>query len=228
MIRRIIPCLLTALVFACSHEPAIETAARATPTVHTTIPAGAPLVVFLGDSLAAGLHLSTDEAFPAVLQRTLAEEGHPFRLVNAGVSGDTTSGGLSRIDWLLKQKPDVLVVELGGNDGLRGEDVALVESNLRRIVKRAQDAGVHVLLIGMRLPPSYGEPYVSEFAGAYTRVARETNVAFVPEFLRGVGGVVEMNLPDGLHPTTKGHEALAANIAPALKALLEQIEPAKR
>jgi acyl-CoA thioesterase I len=228
MLRRIIPCLLTALVIACSHEPAIETAARATPTVHTTIPAGAPLVVFLGDSLAAGLHLSTDEAFPAVLQRTLAEEGHPFRLVNAGVSGDTTSGGLSRIDWLLKQKPDVLVVELGGNDGLRGEDVSMVERNLRGIVKRAQDVGVRVLLLGMLLPPSYGEPYVKEFAAVYPRIASELDVVLVPDFLKSVGGVVEMNLPDGLHPTAKGHEALAANIAPALKVLLESLATAKR
>ena len=184
------------------------------------IPADAPLVVFLGDSISAGLHLSVDQAFPAVLQRDFAREGRPFRVVNAGVSGDTSAGGLRRVDWILKQKPDVLVVELGGNDGLRGQDVKGIEENLRQIVQRAKDAGARVLLLGMRMPSSYGMQYSEDFAAIYPRLARELGVAFVPYFMEKVGGVPELTLEDGLHPTAKGHAILATNIAPKLREVL--------
>src|SRR5262245_44192828 len=129
----------------------------------SAVSAGAPLVVFFGDSITAGLHLDPSEAFPAVVQRRLAAEGHPFRLVNAGVSGDTSAGGLRRIDWVLKQAPEVLVLELGGNDGLRGQAVGEIEARLRQIVERARAAGVRVVLLGVRLPPSLGREYVAEF-----------------------------------------------------------------
>lgn len=184
------------------------------------VPSDAPLVVVLGDSIAAGLHLSADEAFPAVLQRDLAAAGMPFRLVNAGVSGDTTAGGLRRIDWILKQKPDVLVVELGGNDGLRGQDLAGVESNLRGIVTRAKDSGARVVLIGVQIPTSYGADYAGKFAAIYPRVAEELGVALVPDFFAGVGGVPDMTLEDGLHPTAAGHARLAKNAEPVLKGVL--------
>lgn len=184
------------------------------------VPADAPLVVFLGDSISAGLHLSVDQAFPAVLQREFSREGPPFRVVNAGVSGDTSAGGLRRIDWVLEQKPAVLVVELGGNDGLRGQDVQGIEENLRRIVQRAQRARVKVLLLGVRIPTSYGEKYSTEFAAIYPRLASELDVSLVPYFMEHVGGVPEVLLEDGLHPTAKGHEILAANIAPKLRAVL--------
>jgi acyl-CoA thioesterase I len=187
------------------------------------IPADAPLVVFLGDSIAAGLHLSVDQAFPAVLQRDFAREGRPFRVVNAGVSGDTSAGGLRRVDWILKQKPDVLVVELGGNDGLRGQDVKGIEENLRQIVQRAKDAGARVLLLGVRMPSSYGAAYSEEFAAIYPRLAREQGVPLVPYFMEKVGGVPELTLEDGLHPTAKGHELLAANIAPKLREVLNSL-----
>lgn len=203
-------------------EAASKVAARTSETTSSglEIPAGAPLVVFLGDSISAGLHLSADEAFPAVLQRDLAAAGHPFRLVNAGVSGDTSAGGLRRIDWILKQSPDVLVVELGGNDGLRGQDVAGVESNLRAIVTRAQDAGARVVLLGMQIPTSYGADYAGEFASLYSRIAQDLGVAFVPDFLAGVGGVPEMTLEDGLHPTAAGHKRLARNVASVLQGVV--------
>jgi len=193
----------------------------------SAIPADAPLVLVLGDSIAAGLHLEPSQAFPAVLQRTLAAEGSPFRLVNAGVSGDTSAGGLRRLDWLLRQAPDVLVVELGGNDGLRGQPVGDIEARLREIVTRAQGAGARVLLLGVRLPPSLGADYVRTFEELYPRLARELGCAFVPFFMEGVGGDPERMLDDGIHPNARGHERIAANVAPAVRELLGELRRAR-
>lgn len=184
-----------------------------------------PIVIFLGDSLAAGLELPKDEAFPSVLSRSLADLDLPFRLINAGVSGDTTRGGLRRLDWLLKQNPEILVVELGGNDGLRGVDLDEIETNLRGIVEQACESGTEVLLLGVQLPPNYGEDYTRGFAEIYPRLARDFDVAFVPFFMEGVGGVPDLNLPDGLHPNREGHRRLAENILPTLRQLLEKVTP---
>ncbi|MDZ4772393.1 MAG: arylesterase [Planctomycetota bacterium] len=195
------------------------TSTRPTPT----IPADAPVVVFLGDSIAAGLHLPANQAFPAVLQADLAARGIPFRLVNAGVSGDTSAGGLARIDWILKQQtPAVVVVELGGNDGLRGQELASIEANLRAIITQCRDAGAKVLLLGMRIPPSYGKEYSDGFAALYNRLANEMSIAFAPHFMDRVGGVADLTLPDGLHPTARGHELLAENVAPKLTEVLKR------
>ena len=187
------------------------------------IPVDAPLVAFLGDSIAAGLHLSADEAFPAVLQRELAGEGLPFRLINAGVSGDTTAGGLRRIDWLLSREPALVVIELGGNDGLRGQDVAEVEKNLRGIVRKAQDSGAKLLLLGVRLPPNLGADYVRRFEQIYENIAVDGDLPLVRAFMSGVGGVPEMNLEDGLHPTTEGHRRIARNVLPVLREILNEL-----
>ncbi len=187
------------------------------------IPADAPKVVFLGDSIAAGLHLEPSEAFPAVVQRLLAAEGRLFRLVNAGVSGDTSAGGLRRLDWLLNQEPDVLVLELGGNDGLRGQDPAEIEGRLRAIATRAREAGARVLLLGVRLPPSLGRDYVRAFEELYPRLAEELGLAYLPAFMDGVGGVAGMMLDDGIHPSRAGHARIAERVAPALGELLEAL-----
>jgi len=187
------------------------------------IPEDAPLVVFLGDSISAGLHLDPDDAFPAAVQRALEAEGLPFRLVNAGVSGDTTAGGLRRIDWILRQEPDVLVLELGGNDGLRGQRVEEIGERLRAIARRAQEAGSEVLLLGVRLPPSLGPDYVAAFEALYADTARELGLVLVPFFMEGVGGVPGMMMDDGLHPTVAGHERIARNVAPALAELLREL-----
>jgi acyl-CoA thioesterase-1 len=184
------------------------------------IPADAPLVIFLGDSISAGLHLDADQAFPAVLQSRFVEREIPFRLVNAGVSGDTTAGGLRRIDWLLKQKPQVVLVELGANDGLRGIDVQAIESNLRQILERIRAAGAEPILVGMHVPTSYGVPYSTAFHGLYGRLAKELAVPFVPNFLQGVGGMPEFNLADGMHPNVQGHKLLADNVEAALGKVL--------
>lgn len=183
-----------------------------------------PLVVFLGDSLAAGLHLPADQAFPAEVQRLLARAGTPFRLVNAGVSGDTTAGGLSRVGWILKQKPQVVVLELGSNDGMRGVPLASIEQNLRAMISQIRAQGALVLLLGLRLPPSFGAEYTTDFAALFERVASDTGVAFVPFFHEGVAGVPELNLPDGIHPTAEGHRRIAARLAPQLSALLVRLD----
>jgi len=195
------------------------------PPTEQSAPAGAPLVVFLGDSVSAGLHLDPEDAFPAVAHRRLAAEGVLFRLVNAGVSGDTSAGGLRRLDWLLEQDPAVLVLELGGNDGLRGQPPLEIEARLRQIVERAQAAGVRVLLLGVRLPPSLGAEYVREFEALYPRLADELDCACVPFFMEGAAGVPGGMQADGLHPTRAGHERIAAKVAPALGELLEALTP---
>ena len=193
-----------------------EPSAAAVPQVK----GGLPKVAFLGDSIAAGLHLAAEQAFPAVAQRRLAASGVAFQLVNAGMSGDNTSGGLGRVDWLLKQAPSVVVVELGANAGMRGVPVATIESNLRAIIAKIQAAGPKVLLLGVRLPPSFGAEYVSDFDAVYPRIAKDLEIPFVPFFMRGVAGRSELNLPDGIHPTPEGHERIATTLAGPLKALL--------
>jgi acyl-CoA thioesterase-1 len=181
-----------------------------------------PLVVFLGDSLTAGLGLPADQAYPALLARALRDDGVAARVVNAGVSGDTSASGLRRLPWLLAQRPVVVVVGLGANDALRGQPAAETERNLRAIVAQARRAGVKVLLLGMQIPPNYGPDYAGAFAALYPRVARELHVPLVPFLLAGVGGVTGLNQADGIHPTAAGHVKVAANVKPYLEDLLRQ------
>ena len=181
---------------------------------------GRPVVAFLGDSLTAGYGLPAGQAFPAVLEERLAERGLPIRAVNAGVSGDTSAGGLARLDWVLSAEPDVVVVELGPNDGLRGLDLAMTEGNLRSIVQRSRDAGARVLLVGMRIPPNYGPDYAGDFAALFPRLAEELDVPLVPFLLEGVGGEADLNQGDGIHPTAEGQRILAVNVEPHLVPLV--------
>ncbi len=179
-----------------------------------------PRVVFLGDSLTAGYGLGEEQAYPALLGKLLAAEGTPVRVVNAGVSGDTSAGGLARLDWILRQKPDLVVVELGPNDGLRGLPLAMTEKNLREIVARCRAAGARVLLVGMQIPPNYGPDYAGAFRDLYPRLAEELDVPLVPFLLAGVGGEPGLNLPDGLHPNAEGHRIVARNVLPYLREVL--------
>jgi acyl-CoA thioesterase-1 len=185
-------------------------------------PADAPLVVFLGDSLTAGLGLAAEQAFPALVGEELARRGAPIRVVNAGVSGDTSAGGLRRVDWLLRQRPDVVVVCLGANDALRGQPVAGIEANLRAIVERARAAGASVLLAGIQVPPSYGTDYAGAFAAVYRRVSGDLDVPLLPFLLEGVAGRPELNLPDGIHPNALGHERVASLVAERLEPLVRE------
>jgi acyl-CoA thioesterase-1 len=185
----------------------------------------APLVVFLGDSLTAGLGLDENQAYPALIERQLKGEGTPVRVINAGVSGDTTAGGLSRLNWLLNQHPDVVIVGLGANDGLRALPITEVDTNLREIIHRSQAAGARVLLLGMRIPPNYG-PYADQFAALYPKIAKDLDVPLVPFLLEGVGGIRSLNQADGIHPTAKGQEIVAKTVRPYLEKMLA-VPPAK-
>lgn len=179
-----------------------------------------PLVVFLGDSLTAGFGLSEEQAFPAVVSAQLEERGIPARIVNAGISGDTTAGGVSRLDWLLTQRPEVIVVALGANDGLRGLSLAETESNLDAILRRCLEAGARVLLVGMKIPPSYGDDYARGFEAIFGRLASRHGVSLMPFLLEGVAAVPDLNQPDGIHPNAEGQRRVATNVAPYLVALL--------
>ncbi len=178
------------------------------------------VIAALGDSLTAGLGVSPEEAYPAVLEARLRREGFEYRVINAGVSGDTSAGGLRRIDWVLKLRPDVVIVALGANDGLRGQAPDVLRDNLTRIIERARAAGVRVLLAGMRLPPNYGDDYARAFAGVYPAVARTTGVPLAPFLLDGVAGDARLNQPDGIHPTVEGQRVIAERLWPYLKPLL--------
>ena len=213
--------------FGCDQSATTENKPTTPPTpaaAPATQPAVGVRVVFLGDSLTAGLGVDKEQAFPALLGDLMKQDGLPVQVVNAGVSGDTTAGGLARLDWLLKQKPDVLVVGLGGNDGLRATDVAESERNLLEIVHRAKAAGAAVLLLGMQMPPNYGPDYTAAFRAIYPRVAAETDTPLVPFVLEGVGGVADLNQADGIHPTVAGHKLVAANVLPKLRELVKARE----
>jgi len=178
------------------------------------------VIAALGDSLTAGLGVSPEEAYPAVLEARLRREGFEYRVINAGVSGDTSAGGLRRIDWVLKLRPDVVIVALGANDGLRGQAPDVLRDNLTRIIERARAAGARVLLAGMRVPPNYGDDYARAFAGVYPAVARATGVPLAPFLLDGVAGDARLNQPDGIHPTVEGQRVIAERLWPYLKPLL--------
>lgn len=212
---------LALLATACGDPVLQETTTTAHPS--PTTPTNVPRVVFLGNSLSAGYGLAEADAFPAVAQALLRDSGTVIEVVNAGVSGDTSTGGLARLDWVLGQKVDVLVVELGGNDALRGQSIEHTESNLRQIVRRARDNGVGVLLLGMDIPSNFGPDYGTAFAEMYVRIAGEEGAALVPGFIREVGADPALMQPDGLHPTAEGHRRLAEILVPYLEDTLAHL-----
>jgi len=185
-------------------------------------PAGAEPVRILafGDSLTAGYNLPAEDAFPIKLEEALRAQGYDVAVRNAGVSGDTSAGGLARLDWTLAERPDLAIVELGANDGLRGLDPAQTRANLNAIVDRLQQRGVAVLLAGMLAPPNLGRDYAEEFAAAYRDVGRRPGVVFYPFFLDGVAADRGLNQADGIHPNGRGVEVIVARIMPYVKNML--------
>jgi acyl-CoA thioesterase-1 len=178
------------------------------------------VIVALGDSLTAGLGVAAHEAWPALIEARLRREGHDYRVVNAGVSGDTTAGGVRRLDWVLRARPAIVIVALGANDGLRGLPVDAMRANLDTIVTRLKGAGVRVLLAGMRVPPNYGDAYARDFSAAFATVARQSGAAFMPFLLDGVAAQAALNQPDGIHPTVTGHAVIAERLWPFLVPLV--------
>jgi acyl-CoA thioesterase-1 len=179
-----------------------------------------PVVVDFGDSLTAGYGLPPGQAFPAQLEGWLHEHGIQARIVNAGVSGDTTAGGLARLDWTLADKPDLVILALGANDALRGIPPSTVRGNLDKIIDKIQDSGAKVLLLGMQAPPNWGEEYKRGFDGIFPELARAHHLPLYPFFLEGVAMKPELNQPDGLHPNERGVAVLVEKIAPVVAGLI--------
>lgn len=183
--------------------------------------AAAQTLLVVGDSISAGLGLDTSLGWVNLLDKRLKEQGFDYEVVNASISGDTTAGGLARLPALLsEQKPKLVLIELGGNDGLRGMAPAQLQQNLSGMVQQSQKAGARVILLGMRLPPNYGQRYTDAFARVFESVASEQKVALVPFFLEGVGGVQDMMQADGIHPAVVAQPKLLDNVWPTLKPLL--------
>lgn len=183
--------------------------------------AAAQTLLVVGDSISAGLGLDTSQGWVNLLDKRLKEQGFDYRVVNASISGDTTAGGLARLPALLsEQNPALVVIELGGNDGLRGMAPAQLQQNLNAMVQQSRQAGAKVVLLGMRLPPNYGQRYTDAFAQVFQSVANEQKIALVPFFLDGVGGVQDMMQADGIHPAVAAQPRLLDNVWPTLKPLL--------
>lgn len=182
-------------------------------------------ILFLGNSLSAGYGLGTEFAFPALIQEKIDSLGWNFKVINAGLSGETSSGGLRRIDWLLQRKIDVFFLELGANDGLRGIPLDLTQQNLQAIIDRvkAKNAEVRIVIAGMLVPPNMGREYSSKFRTLFQELARKNEAALVPFLLEGVGGNPKLNLPDGIHPTAEGHRIVARNVWQVLKPVLQEM-----
>ncbi len=191
--------------------------------------AAGPTILVLGNSIAAGYGLDPEQSFPALLQGKIDSLGWDARVVNAGLSGETTAGGLRRLDWLLRQEVDVLVVELGGNDGLRGTPVEATRENLAQIIEQARAAqpGIRIVLAGMQIPPNLGAEYTRRFRQMYPALAEEKDVALVPFLLEGVGGIARLNQPDGIHPTAEGQQVVAENVWDVLRPVLEGVREAE-
>jgi len=193
---------------------ASETRVSKRPSTNTA----RPRIVFLGDSLTAGYGLAKEESVPSLIQTRLRSQGYPYDVVNAGVSGDTSAGGLSRLDWSLEGDVRMLVIELGANDGLRGLPVANIKRNLTEIITRAQSRGIKVVLTGMEAPPNFGAAYTAEFRQVYRDLAKLPDVTFMPFYLDGVAGLPHLNIADGMHPNAEGARIVE-------RAVWEKIEP---
>ena len=214
--------LLVVLLSTIAVHPCLqgsEPAAKSTPPSPTT-----QRIVVLGDSLAAGYGVGAGEAWPDRLQVRIREAGLPFTVVNAGLSGDTTAGGLRRIDWILKQPVDVLILELGGNDGLRGMAPSATRTNLIGIVQKTRTKwpAASIVLAGMQMPASMGRDFSEKFGQVFPEVAQSERLHLIPHLLEGVGGVPEFNLPDLIHPTPAGHELVASNAWKSIEPVLRQ------
>lgn len=218
-------CLLAWGLFSCEarqeqqneKDPEADSKQPAATTTHAM-----KTILFFGNSLTAGYGLDPTEAFPALIQQKIDSLGLPYKVVNAGNSGETSSGGRNRIDWLLRQPVDVFVLELGANDGLRGIPVKETRRNLQAIIDqvKAKYPEAEMVLLGMEIPPNMGRKYAADFRQVFHQLASDNDMAFVPFLLEGVGGERALNLEDGIHPTAEGHRILARNVWEVLEGVL--------
>ena len=211
-----------------SKEPsaASREAAAATVPADPDAPPARPRIVAFGDSLTIGLGLLEQEAYPALLQNKINEAGYQFEVVNAGVSGDTSAGGLRRLDWALEGNVKVLIVAFGGNDGLRGLPVAQMKENLSQIIDKARERNIVIILAGMEAPPNFGQEYATGFRQAFRDVALNKRVLFIPFLLNNVAGKPELNQADGIHPNQQGTQIVADTVWSVLEPLLDQMSGA--
>ena len=179
-----------------------------------------PAIVALGDSLTAGQGVDPDSNYPSLLQRKVDKEGYAYKVLNYGVSGDTSGQGLNRLDAIIELRPAIVIVELGANDGLRGIPADVTKQNLAAIIERLQGAGAAVVLAGMRVPPNYGPQYTVAFRDIFRDLAKKYHTPLVPFFLEGVGGIAALNQDDGVHPTAEGYQIIAGNVWNVLRPLL--------
>lgn len=178
-------------------------------------------IVFIGDSLTAGYGIEKDKAYPQIVENKLKAKGKDVKVLNGGVSGSTTAGGKSRLNWFLKKStPKVMILALGANDGLRGLKLAQSEKNLEEIIEMAKEKNIKILLGGMRLPPNYGKEYVKQFRSMYKKLKEKHELNMIPFMLKDVGGRTELNIEDGIHPNEKGHEVIADTVIKYLEPLL--------
>jgi acyl-CoA thioesterase-1 len=229
-------CVLVALASACNgsaigcgvEKPGDQAASQPAPQAPADPPASRtdderPKIAILGDSLTAGLGLLDTQSYPHLLQKKIDAEGFQYEVINAGVSGDTSAGGLRRLDWVLKEDVRVVIVALGANDGLRGLSVSEMKHNLGQIIETARARNVTVILAGMEAPPNYGAEYAASFRQAYRELAQQYRVLFIPFLLDKVAGEATLNQADGIHPNPQGAEIVADTVWNALKPLLDQI-----
>jgi acyl-CoA thioesterase-1 len=186
-----------------------------------TVGGSSPVILAFGNSLTAGFGVPDAESYPSRLQNILVQNGYSHKVINAGVSGDTTAGGLRRIKWLMKHAPKIVILELGANDGLRGLSIKAMEFNLDKIIGVCEEGGANVLLTGMKVPPNYGEEYTVEFEKVFIRLAKKHDLSLVPFFLEGVAGVREHTQPDGIHPLGSGYSIVVQTIWKHLKPLID-------
>ncbi len=214
-------------LLACGETPKKETAEETEQdTVEISDPGNATTntILFFGNSLTAGMGLDPQEAFPALIQSRLDSLGYDYRVINAGLSGETTASGKSRLSWVLRQRVSVFVLELGANDGLRGIPLSETRNNLQHIIDevRLKSPGAVIVLAGMEIPPNMGPEYTGEFRQIFTDLARENNLALIPFLLQGVAGIPELNQDDGIHPTAHGQQIVANNVWEVLEDIVQK------
>ena len=220
------PCLACLMLFSCLlHLSGMTLVAAADHAQGPTQP-HAKTVLFFGDSLTAGYGLDPAQAFPALIQAKIAAHGWDFQVVNAGLSGETTAGGLRRIDWVLQRPIAVLVLALGANDGLRGLPLADTKRNLQAIIDRTRQKypQVKIVLAGMQMPPNLGREYTTGFRTIFPDLAAANAATLMPFLLEGVGGIPSLNLPDGMHPNPDGHKIIAENVWQVLEPILQSLQ----
>jgi acyl-CoA thioesterase-1 len=214
--------LLGLSVFSCSEKKVETTQTEVTTEAATETKSDEKIILFFGNSLTAAYGIDPEDGFAGLTQQRIDSLGLNYRVINGGLSGETTAGGLSRLDWFLEDKPDIFILELGGNDGLRGIKLTETKSNLLKIVDkvRSKFPDTKIILAGMQIPPNMGQDYATEFTNMYPAVAEEKDVTLIPFLLEDVGGIPELNLPDGIHPTEEGHKIVFETIWPYIEQTL--------